>query len=328
MIRLLRPLRGGLRRSARRCRFLSDQPHLAWDFDGAVNWFPGHMAKGMREMEERIRDVDAIVEVLDARIPLSSRSHQLDHLLSRKNRLIVFNKADLADKALEDATAQHSLAAHFGGGDVSVLHTVCKGRQRRNVKKIIPTLAKGINLKFSSLGGMILILGVPNVGKSTLINAIRHAGRHDIRKSKSRSRSKKTKTMIVGAEPGVTKNVSKVQVWSDPTMFMIDSPGILVPRIEDPETALKLALTGGIRDKIIGEDIICEYLLYRLNLQHDRTGLPYPEVLGLDGPTKSLSDVLQVLGSDSVGQMNACRKLLGLYRDGSLGRFCLDDLEF
>ena len=224
-----------------------------WDFSGHVNWFPGHMARGAREAEEQIRDVNAIVEVRDARIPFTSRNPRLDHLLQRKNRVVVLNKADLADPSREEETIARIVAGHTEGsssngsasgpGKVSALYTSCHGQTHRNLGKVIPLLAADMKLKFNTLGGLILILGIPNVGKSTIINTIRRmSSRRDRqgeagaqgglqgadRRQRGRARqSRKSKTVVVGAQPGVTKNVSKVQVWDRPTMFMMDSPGIM-----------------------------------------------------------------------------------------------------
>lgn len=234
-----------------------DAPPRYWDFSGHVNWFPGHMARGAREAEEQIRDVHAIVEVRDARIPFTSRNPRLDHLLQRKNRVVVLNKADLADPSREEETIGRIVAGHTtegrsngsanGPGKVSALYTSCHGQTHRNLGKVIPLLAADMKLKFNTLGGLILILGIPNVGKSTIINTIRRmSSRRDRigeaapgsraqggpqgadRRQRGRARqSRKSKTVVVGAQPGVTKNVSKVQVWDRPTMFMMDSPGIM-----------------------------------------------------------------------------------------------------
>jgi len=306
-----------------------DEGRRKWDFAGNVNWFPGHMAKGTREMEEQIRDVHAIVEVRDARIPFSSRNPNLEPLLRRKNRIILFNKADLGDSSLEHAIADQVEHEEVRGstGRVTALFTSCGAQQKRNLSKVMPQLAAGMKLKFSTLGGLVLVLGIPNVGKSTVINKIRGMSKLRSKQAKGRH-ARRSKTVAVGAQPGVTKNVSKVQVWDQPAMFMMDSPGIMYPRIHDPETALKLTLTGAIKDKIIGEEILCDYLLYQLNLpsRGADVGHKYVAALGLDAPTENLSEVLRALGSDSVGDVNACRKFLAMYRSGALGHFCLDEV--
>lgn len=303
----------------------SSGPAHSWDFAGVVNWFPGHMAKGTREVEEQIRNVNAIVEVRDARIPMSSQNPFLEHILSRKNRLVVFNKSDLADPHKEKDVENAVLDAHLNRGVSSkllTLHVSCK--TNRNIKKILPQVGSLIKTKFNTLGGLILVLGVPNVGKSTIINSIRSMRHSHNDKKRRNTQSRRSKTLRVGAHPGVTKNVSSMQVWNNPTIFMLDSPGIMLPRIEDSATALKLSLTGAIRDKIVGEETICEYLLYVLNKQNQVIIDGYTDKLQLREPTTQLQTVLNVLGSHSIGNVNACRKFLQLYRSGKLGRFCLD----
>ncbi|XP_045132237.1 mitochondrial ribosome-associated GTPase 1-like [Portunus trituberculatus] len=248
----------------------------------AINWFPGHMAKGLTQMQQKLRAVDCVVEVHDARIPLSGRNPLFEKRLglsTLKPHLLVMNKMDLADPTHMQAVKEY----YDGQGVHQVLFTNCKEPNSPGIKRIINKVSRAIKdseryNRSEEESYNVMVIGIPNVGKSSLINALR---------AKHLRRSKATR---VGATPGITQSVmEKIKVCEDPKVYLVDTPGVLTPRITDLEMGLKLALAATIKDHLVGEDVIADYLLYRLNLAGNHK---YVQFLGLDAPTDTIQDLL------------------------------------
>ncbi|XP_035125488.2 mitochondrial ribosome-associated GTPase 1 isoform X1 [Callithrix jacchus] len=293
-----------------------------------ARWFPGHMAKGLKKMQSSLKLVDCIIEVHDARIPLSGRNPLFQETLGLKPHLLVLNKMDLAD-----LTEQQKIMQRLEGeGLKNVIFTNCV--KDENVKQIIPMATeliesshryhRGENLEYC-----IMVIGVPNVGKSSLINSLR---RQHLRKGKA------TK---VGGEPGITRAVmSRIQVSERPLIFLLDTPGVLAPRIQSVETGLKLALCGTVLDHLVGEETMADYLLYTLN-KYQRFGYVQHYSLGsaCDNIERVLKSVAVKLGKTQkvkiltgTGDVNviqpdyaaAARDFLHTFRRGLLGPVMLD----
>ena len=187
-----------------------------------IQWYPGHMTKTRRQMEADLKLVDAVCEIVDARIPISSRNPDIDSIFGSKPRIVILNRMDLADPK-----ATKEWAAYFKGLGYAVVITDCKSRRGigdftpavRSVlaEKIARNAAKGMNKPVK-----VMVVGIPNVGKSTLINQI--SGRKG---AKAENR------------PGVTRGKQWVTV--DSGLLLLDTPGILWPKFEDPEVGMKLA---------------------------------------------------------------------------------------
>lgn len=198
-----------------------------------IQWFPGHMAKTRRLMAENLKLVDIVAELLDARIPLSSRNPEIDKLLQNKPRIVLLNKSDCADEKITK-----DWIAYFAAQGIAAIPTDCK--TGRGLEKLAPTartvlkeklerrLEKGMTTKIIR----IMIVGVPNVGKSSLINKL--AG------------SKRAK---VEDRPGVTRGKQWVNLESG--LELLDMPGVLWPKFEDPQVGENLAFTGAIKDDIL-----------------------------------------------------------------------------
>lgn len=245
-----------------------------------LQWFPGHMGKGLKQVNKHLRSIDCIVEVHDARIPLSGRNkHFRDNLGVLKPHILVLNKIDLADLSHE----KEILNALLKEGTNNVLFTNCRSNDFSSLKKIVP-MATDLILKSDryqrsdSEEYSIMITGVPNVGKSSIINALRH------------TYLKKSKAAPVGAIAGVTRSVtSKIKVSEIPLIYVLDTPGILEPTISDMDAALKLALCSSMQDHLVGSTIIADYLLFWLN-KHNH--FSYVEYMGVKEPMDNISELL------------------------------------
>ena len=211
-----------------------------------INWYPGHMAKTKREILEKLNLIDVVYEVVDARMPLSSKIVDIDELIKDKPRILVMTKYDLCDKAETDKIIKY----YEGLGYKVVAVDLMSGL---NVKKILDYTKEIMdieNKKRESKGmkpraARALIVGVPNAGKSTLINRL--VGK---------------KSAGVGDTPGFTKSLSWIRINKD--VELLDSPGILWPKMEDQEAAHILACLSSIKEEILNPDAIAVFILRKL----------------------------------------------------------------
>lgn len=211
-----------------------------------IQWFPGHMAKTRRMLAENMKMVDVVIELLDARIPKSSQNPEISELTMNKPRVIVLNKSDLADP---EKNALWKEWFRRSGIDVVYINSITGegiGELKARLKKIMRP-----RLEASAEKGRILrpiktmVVGIPNVGKSAFINRI--AGKA---------------AAITGDRPGVTRNRQWVRI--NPEIQLMDTPGILWPKFEDPETGMHLAFTGAIRDEIMDVATLAAHLMEKL----------------------------------------------------------------
>ena len=211
-----------------------------------INWYPGHMAKTKREIKEMLNTIDVVIEVVDARVPISSHIEDLNSFVNDKITIIVFNKYDLCDK---EKTKE--LTKYYENMGYKVIYCNSKDmNDYKNIVSYINVLMQEVNKKRSNKGLLakkprVLIVGVPNVGKSTLINRI--AGKN---------------MTVTGNKPGVTKNLGVIKTKE---FDLIDSPGILWPKIKDEETALNLASMNIIKTEVLPIDKVAIHILNKLN---------------------------------------------------------------
>ena len=279
-----------------------------------IQWYPGHMTKTRRQMEADLKNVDAVCEIVDARIPMSSRNPDIDDICGSKPRIIVLNRMDLADP---DAT--NRWATYFRNKGMAVVVTDCKSRKGigsfepavRSVlkEKIERNAAKGMNKPLR-----IMIVGIPNVGKSTLINQI--SGRKG---AKAENR------------PGVTRGKQWVTVSS--SLLLLDTPGILWPKFEDPNVGMMLAYTGAVKENVIDtEELACK-LFELLNRFYPQTvkdrykidcppDMPGYELLEEAGRKRGF-----LLARGEINTERMAKVLLDEYRAGKLGRLTLEEPE-
>ncbi|XP_037491925.1 short integuments 2, mitochondrial isoform X2 [Jatropha curcas] len=220
---------------------------------GVINWFPGHMAAATRAIRNRLKLADLVIEVRDSRIPLSSANEDLQPQLSSKRRVIALNKKDLANPNI-----MHKWVHYFDSCKMDCIPI------NSNSKSSVQKLLELVEFKLKEVISreptlLVMVVGVPNVGKSALINSI-----HQIAHSRFPVQEK-MKRATVGPLPGVTQDIAGYKIAHQPSIYVLDTPGVLVPSIPDIETGLKLALAGSVKDSIVGEERIAQYLLAVLN---------------------------------------------------------------
>ena len=276
-----------------------------------IQWYPGHMTKTRRQMEADLKLVDAVCEIVDARIPISSRNPDIDSICGHKPRMVILNRMDLADA---DATARW--AAYFRQKGIAVVATDCKSR--RGIGEFTPAARQLLQEKIqrNAARGMtkalrLMIVGIPNVGKSTLINQI--SGRKG---AKAENR------------PGVTRGKQWVAVDKD--LLLLDTPGILWPKFDDPNVGLMLAYTGAVKEDVIDiEELSCRLV----ELLHKRYPEKVRERYGIDCPPDTPGwELLEAAGRKrgfllARGEIHTERMakvLLDEFRNGKLGRFTLE----
>ena len=208
-----------------------------------INWYPGHMAKTKREIKERIDLIDVVFEVIDARIPKSSKNKDIDELIKNKPKILIMTKLDLCDK--EETNKWISYYEKEGYRVIPI--DLINNPNMKLIEKEVNEIAKELNEK-RKLKGLktrkvrAIILGIPNVGKSTLINRL--VGK---------------KATNVGNKPGVTKQLEWIRIGSN--MELLDTPGLLWPRLGDKEVALNLASMTAIKEEILDKEEIAIYII-------------------------------------------------------------------
>ena len=287
-----------------------------------IQWYPGHMTKTRRMIVDQIKNVDAVCEIIDARIPISSRNPDVDELTAGKPRLIVLNRVDQADPA-----ATKLWTAHFRAKGYAVLETDAKGgngtaKFAAAIRSLLAEKLRAYAEKGQNRVIRVMILGIPNVGKSTFINKI--AGR---------------KTAKTEDRPGVTR--SKQWVPIDAYLELLDTPGILWPKFEDQSVGMNLAFTGAVKDDILDvETLGCHLMTYLAKHYPDAlmTGYKLPAIPEREGEEGEEGDVawgyrlLQAAGRKrgfliSGGEIDTERMakiLLDEFRGTKLGRFTLE----
>ena len=280
-----------------------------------IQWYPGHMTKTRRMIVDQMKHMDAVCEILDARIPVSSRNPDVEELTAGKPRLIVLNRVDLADPA---GTKQW--AAYFRGRGFAVMEVNAKEGQNTNrfpaaVRELLADKLAAYAEK-GQAGRMIrvMILGIPNVGKSTFINKVA-----------------KRKTAKTEDRPGVTR--SKQWVPIDPSLELMDTPGMLWPKFEDQSVGLNLAYTGAVRDEIMDiETLACNLMAY-LGRRYPKALLERykvdvePEDSGYDLLMKAGRKRGFVVRGGEIDTERMAKILLDEFRGGKLGRFTLEEPE-
>ena len=276
-----------------------------------IQWYPGHMTKTRRQIEADLKLVDAVCEIVDARIPISSRNPDIDAICGGKPRILVLNRMDLADPE-----ATKKWAAYFRERGMSVIATDCKSR--RGISDFTPAARRACaqKLERDAKRGMnrplrVMVVGIPNVGKSTLSNQI--SGRKG---AKAENR------------PGVTRGKQWVSV--DAGLQLLDTPGILWPKFEDPRVGMMLAYTGAVKENVIDLEELACFLMTLLHKHYPKALLDrYQVEAPADTPGWELLELAgrkrgYLISGGEVNLERMARVLLDEFRGGKLGKFTLE----
>ena len=277
-----------------------------------IQWFPGHMTKAQRMIEDSIKQCDAVCEILDARIPRSSRNPDIDRLAAGKPRLIILNRSDLADPKITSQWREL-----FESQGIRILETDAKSG--RGVSGFVPALRELLKDKIADYAAKgqinrpmrVMILGIPNVGKSTFINKVA-----------------RRKAAIAGDKPGVTRGKQWINI--DKSLDLLDTPGILWPKFDSQEVGELLAITNAIKADVVDKETLAANFMLRLREM-------YPEALTArykfePDPGANGFELLEAAAKKrgflvSRGEYDIERMantLLGEYHDGKLGRISLE----
>lgn len=277
-----------------------------------IQWFPGHMTKAQRMIEDSIKQVDAVCEILDARIPNSSRNPDIDRLAAGKPRLIILNRTDLADPSI---TAQWR--EFFEAQGIKILETDAKSG--KGVSGFAPALSELLKDKIASYAVKgqvnrpmrVMILGIPNVGKSTFINKIA-----------------KRKAAIAGDKPGVTRGKQWINI--DKGLDLLDTPGILWPKFDSQEVGEMLAITNAIKADVLDKETLAANFMLRLREMYPEALTaryklePDSEANGFELLEQAAKKRGFLISKGEYDIERMANTLLGEYHDGKLGRISLE----
>ena len=291
-----------------------------------LSWFPGHMAKTRRQIEEDLKLVDIVIEILDARIPNSSQNPEIRKILKDKQKVIVLNKSDLADESDNKKWINYFAK----NGNIAVLVDSNTGRGVEEVIRQIQKIMAPNLERLSDKGRVgktirIMVVGIPNVGKSSFINRI----------------SKKT-SAEVGNKPGVTKSKQWVRINNE--IELLDTPGVLWPKFENETVALNLAFTGTIKDEIL-DNIEIAYNLTKFLLEHyqdrivERYSITKQQIDNIllqdQEENQNIYEIMQLIGKKrgaiisggNIDDEKTSKIILNDFRSGKLGKISLEKVD-
>ena len=292
-----------------------------------INWYPGHMAKTKRQIQEDLKLIDVVVELLDSRIPISSRNPDINSIVKGKKKIIVLNKSDLADEKETIKWVEYFKAQKIP----AVITDANSGKGIKEVIKQAELIMKDELDKREEKGRTgrkirIMILGIPNVGKSSFINRLANKN-----------------SLEVGNKPGVTRKKQWIKISN--SIELLDTPGVLWPKFESDEVALNLAYTGTIKDDVLEKtDVAFYFLKYMLENEIDklvaRYNLSKQELLNsLENQTRPENEIIYdimlqigklrgaVVSGGNVDDVKTANIILEDFRSGKLGRITLEKVQ-
>ena len=282
------------------------------------SYFLGHHRAGLTKMKTMIASIDLVIECRDYRIPIVSRNPLFEETLGEKPRLIVYTKQDLGSNGLPQDKRREDIIRNWDKPSKAMF---ANAKNRFTIKRILDFAREQSENTHSILGTRMMIVGMPNVGKSSLLNALRNLG------------VGVKKVARTGDQPGITRKIAtsvKIIEGHDGQqgVYVLDTPGVFVPYVPDPEGMLKLALCGSVKDTIIAPELVADYLLYHLN-QNDPTLYQ-----AYSTPTNDIGEVLDRVARKT-GRLKkggipdleaAAIQFVQFWRAGELGRFVLDNV--
>ena len=278
----------------------------------SINWYPGHMAKTKREIGEKINLIDIVFEVIDARIPFSSKNNEITKMIGNKPRILVMTKSDLCDKEI---TLKWKNFYEEQGYNV-VLVDLIHDKNLNSILELTNKLARDVNDKRKAKGlkprrVRILILGIPNAGKSTLINRL--VGK---------------KATNVGNRPGVTKNLEWIRV--NENLELLDTPGILWPKLEDENLGLNLASMTAIKEEILNKEEVAIYIINIMLKKYPSQIINRYKLTKIDDIVEILDEIGKHIGAFKNGEVDYEKVytiILKDLREGYLGQVTFDDFK-
>ncbi len=278
-----------------------------------INWYPGHMKKTKDLLQENIKLVNIIIEVIDARIPIASKNPDFDQLFRDKKRLIVLNKYDLADPNMNKMWEEY----YKSKGWSCVLYNSTNNKELRKLDNAIADASKEILERYKKRGLInrrikAMIVGIPNVGKSTLINSL------------AKKKSAKTGNM-----PGVTKGKQWINLANN--IDLLDTPGILWPKFEDEIGALNLAFTGAIKDEtLVLEEIALKFVEKMIGMNKINSILEKYNIEQGEKPLDILDNIAlkkgYLINNSEIDYLRVANLLLNDFRSGKLGNITLENI--
>jgi len=277
-----------------------------------MNWYPGHMRKTYDMLKENLRVVDLVIIILDSRVPNSSLNPQLDKLITNKEKIYLMNKSDISDEKVNKEWLRHFENKNF----TVVENNSIKNKKNKKLFDCISKVENKIRIKFEKKGFKnktirILVVGVPNTGKSTFINYLT-----------------KKKSVKTGNKPGVTRGKQWIKIKNK--YEILDTPGILWPNLNNDKIKYNLAVTGLIKDNIIDDVELSMYLLkylktYYIEILKDRYNLKAKEYKGVEDILEKISRNKGYLLKDNEIDYERCAiTILKDFRNGDLGKISLE----
>ena len=277
-----------------------------------INWYPGHMAKTKREIKENLQLIDVVYELLDARIPYSSKNKDIDELIKNKPKILIMTKTDLCDLEITKKWQQY----YENMGYKVILTDLINNKNIKQIIEVTSSLSDNMNKKRLSLGmkprkTRVLILGVPNVGKSTLINRL--VGK---------------KAAPTGDKPGITKKLNWIRI--NDKLELLDTPGILEPKLENKEVALNLAALTSIKEEILDLEQVALHIIDKmLNLYPSALKTRY-NLTNTNTPLIILNQIAKQKGAIKKGEVDyekVYKIILRDLKEGYLGNITFDPFD-
>lgn len=278
----------------------------------SINWYPGHMAKTKREIKANLQLIDVVYELLDARIPYSSKNKDIDELVKNKPKILIMTKTDLCDLEITKKWQQY----YENMGYKVILTDLINNKNIKQIIEVTSSLSDNMNKKRLSLGmkprkTRVLILGVPNVGKSTLINRL--VGK---------------KAAPTGDKPGITKKLNWIRI--NDKLELLDTPGILEPKLENKEVALNLAALTSIKEEILDLEQVALHIIDKmLNLYPNTLKTRY-NLTNTNTPLIILNQIAKQKGAIKKGEVDyekVYKIILRDLKEGYLGNITFDPFD-